>query len=351
MPDIMLYDPVLVAKTLGENAPSPILNEDADLETVVARSPAFVVRTPDTDRDQALRTIADDPRGPMRSLAVADHDVLVAIDALARDAPNLAEPIGVVRRAAMLSWATHAPIAVPPILMLGPPGVGKTRTARLIAQALRVPYAELCMASADDPSALVGHSLSWRGARMGRLASPLLNNEARSGSPVFVLDEIDKANAHHAMEQPLAFLHNLLEPENAKVFEDEFLGVPIRADHVLWVMTANDVGRIPPSLLDRMLVLTVAAPTPEQQARIATALYRGLIANQLDPFQPDLDDAVLHALGHIPPRQAKRVLQLALGFAVAKGRRRLAAEDVHAAGHLASRESSCTRPIGFMTGS
>ena len=38
--------------------------------------------------------------------------------------------------------------------------------------------------------------------------------------PLIVLDEIDKANGNFAYGDPLGPLHNLLEPESAKLFED-----------------------------------------------------------------------------------------------------------------------------------
>ena len=351
MPEINLYDLADVARALGKKPPDEMsdgLEFDAVIDKAVRR-PAFRVQSADSDRDEILQEMLDDPRGPARRLAVADHETLRGIDAVMRDAPNLAEALGLVRRAAMLSWATGAPLVVPPILLLGPPGVGKTYAARRVAKALRVPFAEISLATSDDTAAICGHSLSWRGARLGLLARTLLDDPGRCASPVMLVDEVDKVSPWHSREQPLAIFHALLEPENSQRFKDEFLEVPVRADFVTWLLTANDVSDISPSLIDRLTVVTVAAPTSEQQMGIAAAIYRSLIDGQLDAFEPILADAVLDAVGDVPPRQVRRVLMLALGFAAGAGRRRLTADDVRAAAKFGS-HAARTR-IGFHGGS
>ena len=352
MPEIMLYDLALVAKALGKKLPDEA-SDDADFDAVMdsaLNKPTYRVKSADSDRDELLQAMLDDPRGPARHVAVADHDTLQGIDAVMRDAPNISDAIGLVRRAAMLSWATGAPLAIPPILLLGPPGVGKTFAARRLAHALRVPFAEVSLATSDDTAAICGHSLSWRGARLGLLARTLLDDPGRCASPVVLVDEIDKVSPWHSREQPLAIFHALLEPENARCFKDEFLEVPVRADHVTWLLTANDASDISPSLIDRLTVVTVAAPTSEQQMGIAAAIYRSSIDGQLDAFEPILADAVLDAVGDVPPRQVRRILMLALGFAAGAGRRRLTADDVRAAAKFGSQVTARTR-IGFHGGS
>ena len=351
MPEINLYNLADVARALGKKPPDCTPSDgdfDAMMDAAIKR-PAYRVKSADSDRDELLQAMLDDPRGPARRLAVADHDTLCAIDTVLQDAPNLSEAVGLVRRAAMLSWATGAPLAIPPILLLGPPGVGKTYAARRVAIALRVPFAEISMATSDDTAAICGHSLSWRGARLGLLARTLLDNPARCASPVVLVDEIDKVSPWHAREQPLAIFHALLEPENARRFQDEFLEVPMRADHVTWLLTANSVEDIAPSLIDRLTVVTIAAPTADQRALIAAAIYRSLIDGQLTAFEPILADAVLDAIGDVPPRQVRRTLVIAMGFAAGVGRRRLTADDVRAAAKFGS-HAARTR-IGFHGGS
>ena len=104
MPEIDLYDLTDVAHALGKK-PSGDPSDDGGLDAMMdaaMKRPAFRVKSADSDRDELLQAMLDDPRGPARRLAVADHDTLCAIDAVLRNAPNLDEAIGLVRRAATL---------------------------------------------------------------------------------------------------------------------------------------------------------------------------------------------------------------------------------------------------------
>ena len=142
------------------------------------------------DRLRFLHRCATDDRGGERDVLTVDAAIMVGLQELAVIAPNFADPIGVVIRAATLSFLTGSPLTLPPILLLGPPGVGKSFFARRLAEALGVPLVEYPMNCADDPGVLVGHSLSWRGARAGLLARALIE---KHGSPLVFVDEIDKA--------------------------------------------------------------------------------------------------------------------------------------------------------------
>ena len=124
-------------------------------------------------------------------------------------APNFSEVTGVVLRAIALSIQTDTPLSIPPLIFVGPPGVGKTFFSRSLAQALSVPYAEYSMALADDPGELVGHTLSWRGARPGLVARTLI--EGWSAAPVILVDEVEKTQWSN-YGNPLDVFHTLLEP-------------------------------------------------------------------------------------------------------------------------------------------
>ena len=117
---------------------------------------------------------------------------------------------------------------------------------------------------ADDAGAIVGHSLSWRGARPGLVARTLL--EGPSAAPVILVDEIDKAG-WRVQGDPTDVLLSLLEPENAQAFVDAYIEAPIRADHIQWLCTANDTAMLRTSLLDRLLVAPIEPPRPNSGRR------------------------------------------------------------------------------------
>jgi ATP-dependent Lon protease len=118
--------------------------------------------------------------------------------------------------------------------------------------------------------------------------------------------------------------------------------VDLDASQVFWVLTANSLEGIPPALLSRMAVYDVPAPTPEQAAAIAQRVYSGLLAElKLQNIDPDLTEGVLGKLSEVSPREMRKSLLDALGYAVAAGRSALLPEDVRV------KADTGKRKIGF----
>lgn len=332
MNTIRLFDPADLDHLLGTHNPA---FDDC---------PALRMTSSDETRDKDFKAIRDSPLGCMRPLAVGTTGMLQRLDDLLAIAPHFSDALGVISRAACLSAQAHTGLSVPPLLLLGPPGVGKTFLARRLAAAIGVPFAEYSFAQGDDPGVLTGHSLSWRAARPGIIAKTLLEND--SASPVIFIDEIDKATALRD-EDPTDCLHALLEPENATRSSDQYYELPMQAQHVIWVLTANDITSLRPSLLDRMLVITILEPTQAQQLAVVRSIYDAVIKPYIFVMDHEPDGPVLARLSTLAPRTVRRVLQLALPFAVADGRRRLTPRDIESAKRLVS--PAPTRcPIGFM---
>jgi ATP-dependent Lon protease len=91
-----------------------------------------------------------------------------------------------------------------------------------------------------------------------------------------VLDEVEKVSGS-SQSDPLASFYQLLEPETAYAFRDEFIDVDIDASQIFCVLTVNPTEGIPHPSLNRMAVYEVPAPTPEQAAGIAQRMYAGLL--------------------------------------------------------------------------
>lgn len=256
--------------------------------------------------------------------------------------PGFVAVTDLVDRAIALSIMTAAPVSLPPLLLAGPPGIGKTHYSKALAAVLGVPvHAWSCATNSDAMQLITGHPTSWRGARMGLLTEALVTSA--SASPVFLLDEIDKFVTHRD-EQPYNILLNVLEAENAEALLDEYLRVRFDASHAFVIATANDLSVLPGFIQDRFLIVPVVAPSGAD----LLAITRQIAAKIITPLGlPMPDDTVLAALTRRNPRRIARVLRLALGFAAAQGREALGAADVTAANALASAEANRT-PIGFM---
>jgi ATP-dependent Lon protease len=249
------------------------------------------------------------------------------MDELYDELPNFSAVLEDIRRQLALCIDSEDAIELPPMLLLGAPGLGKTHFARRIAQLLGTGHGLVPMSSLTAGWILSGASSQWKNAKPGKVFDTFLNGEY--ANPVLVIDEIDKASADGQYD-PLGALYGLLEVDTATRFIDEFAEIPIDASGAVWFATANDAARIPEPILNRMQVYEIDAPDAEGAARIALALYREIRAahdwGKRFPLAPT--DAVLERLAALSPREMRRALLAAFGAAKLAGRAELSPDDV-----------------------
>lgn len=300
-----------------------------------------------------LQRLWDDARGPWRSFVFGTPSMAAAVEGLAGKAPHLGRLFDVLRRAIALSVLAQSGLKVPPILLVGPPGIGKTWAARRIAGALGVETTFVAMNTQSDPkSTLCGLNPYWSRARTGHVAKALIASS--NASPLIVLDELDKVRelgSARGSGNSLDFLHSLLEDENARAFEDEYLELRLRADRIIWMATANDLAPIPASLIDRLTVIEVGMPGRDMLAGMIGAMAEEANAEAGGCFALPLPDAAIDLLLILNPRRVGRAIQIAMGIAALRGSRTLAVEDIRQAIHdLTADADRRMAPIGFIRG-
>ncbi len=179
----------------------------------------------------------------------------------------------------------------------GPPGVGKTSLANSIATALDRPLVRIALGGLEDVNELRGHRRTYVGAMPGRIVQGLI--EAKTMDPVVVLDEIDKVGRTQRGD-PTAALLEILDPEQNSHYRDYYLNFHIDLSRAIFIATANDVGRIPAPLRDRMEFIGLNSYTPNEKFEIA---QRYLIPQELKKHALRKNEV------EITPRALKKLIE------------------------------------------
>lgn len=324
MPGVQVFDIAVLRK------------RQADLEPT-EKSMKSILKKFDLEADTGIRLLKPIP-----------DNFMVALQGLKEQYPNCLEFLDFLEHFAALSQvrAEGRHMRFPPVLLAGPPGVGKTAVVRAVAQLLGVQCRIMDMASATASFVLAGMSSAWAEAKTGCVIDLLRDGD--SAHPILVMDEIDKVSQTSKYD-PLGALYTLLEREASERFVDEALDVPSNASHVLYVATANELDRISAPLLSRFVVLTINSIDGQHRRAVCHSVYRSVLAQEgvADSFDSQLSEAVQAALDDYSPRQIKQILIRAVASAArrpqARKRRMIDTDD------LVKPASEATgQPMGFV---
>lgn len=157
-------------------------------------------------------------------------------------------------------------IQSPIICLVGPPGVGKTTIAMSIAKALNRDFYKISVGGLNDSTELVGSRRTYLASAPGKIIQGL--NKCGSNNPLILIDEVDKMVKDYKGD-PASTLLEILDPNQNKIFTDNYIEEPFDLSGVLFILTANNVSDIPKPILDRVELIELHSYTVFEKKDIA----------------------------------------------------------------------------------
>lgn len=296
-------------------------------------------------RKKILRELLEETNH--KPIASFEDEIIDELDELGKKFGNFSDVINLCKNALWLG-SLEAPklFSIPPLLLSGPPGVGKTRFISELAVVLGTDFFSLDFSTVSSSFVVAGGASSWSESKPGFVSNSMRNS--RFANPIIMLDELDKASVD-TRHDPMGPMYSLLEKHTAKRFIDEYLEIPFDLSSVIWIASANYPERIPEPIRSRMLEIPISNPTSEQSKAIISSIYKELLLNPWGKhFSVELDTKVIEKLSKLPPRIARIQLENAMANAVRRSKAKVRPVVILPRDVLISSTKPKSKGMGFL---
>jgi ATP-dependent Lon protease len=181
------------------------------------------------------------------------------------------------------------PVRLPPTLLVGPPGSGKSRVVRKFAAAIGIQNVQRYQADASSDGQFAGTSKGWSNTEASVPARAVL--ASNTANPLVFIDEIDKAASNHHGSLFTSLL-GFLDVETARSYPDQSTGCEFNLSMVSYCCTANDASVLPDMLKDRFRIIRIPAPRLVDLPLLAASIMDDMARENAervgdDPLAPD----------------------------------------------------------------
>jgi ATP-dependent Lon protease len=150
------------------------------------------------------------------------------------------------------------PIKLRPTLLVGPPGAGKSRIVRRIAQEIGIKFVYRYDGAASADNQFSGTSKAWSNTEASVPARAVL--QSKIANPIVMIDELDKSAERNHNGRLWESLLPFCDPETASRYRDVSLDAELDLSAVSYICTANDASVLPDMLKDRFRIVKVPQP-------------------------------------------------------------------------------------------